>query len=118
MSFFSDLQMYARFAWGLRGFLSHTLSLEQAKAIVQRRMQEREKNFLRLARKGIFGYPKSPSLPLMKLAQCEMGDVEKMVEAQGLEETLRILQEAGAYVTFEEFKGRSGPSFGEEKFSA
>ena len=98
--------MYGRFAWGLRGFLRHPITLEEAKAIVQRRMAEREENFLRLVRKGIFGYPKSPYLPLLKLAQCEMGDIENMVEAEGLEKTLRALREAGVYVTFEEFKGR------------
>jgi hypothetical protein len=79
--------MYGRFAWGLRGFLKHTLTLEEAKAIIKKRMEEREINFLRLVRKGIFGYPKSPYLPLMKLAQCEMGDIENMVKTKGLEGT-------------------------------
>jgi len=57
-------------------------------------------------KKGIFGYPKSPYLPLMKLAQCEMGDIENMVKTKGLEGTLHALREAGVYVTFEEFKCR------------
>ena len=98
--------MYTRFAWGLRGFLKHTLALEEAKAIIKRRMEEREINFLRLVRRGIFGYPKSPYLPLMKLAQCEMGDIENMVKTKGLEGTLKALRKAGVYITFEEFKGR------------
>ena len=106
MNILADLKMYGRFAWGLRGFLRHTISLEEAKAIVQKRMAEREENFLRLVRKGIFGYPKSPCLPLLKLARCEMGDIENMVRDKGLEGTLRALREAGVYVTFDEFKGR------------
>jgi hypothetical protein len=106
MTILSDLKMYGRFVWGLRGFLKHTLTLEEAKAIVKRRMEERETNFLRLVRRGIFGYPKSPYLPLMKMAQCEMGDIENMVRDKGLEDTLRTLREAGVYVSFEEFKGR------------
>jgi hypothetical protein len=106
MKILSDLKMYGRFAWGLPGFLRHPITLEEAKAIVQRRMAEREENFLRLVRKGIFGYPKSPYLPLLKLAQCEMGDIEQMVKRKGLEDTLRALREGGVYVTFEEFKGR------------
>jgi len=57
-------------------------------------------------RRGIFGYPKSPYLPLLKLARCEMGDIENMVRAKGLEGTLQALREAGVYITFEEFKGR------------
>ena len=106
MSILADMKMYGRFAWGLRGFLKHTLTLEEAKAIIKKRMEERETNFIRLVRKGIFGYPKSPYLPLMKLAQCEMGDIENMVKAKGLEGTLKALREEGVYITFEEFKGR------------
>lgn len=106
MSFLDDIKMYVRFAWGLRGFLRHTITLEEAKAIVRRRLAEREVNFLRLAEKGIFGYPRSPYLPLLKLAQVELGDIQNMVQDKGLEGTLRALREAGVYVTFEEFKGR------------
>ena len=106
MNILSDLKMYGRFIWGLRGFLKQTLTLEEAKAIIKKRMEERETNFLRLVRRGIFGYPKSPYLPLLKLAQCEMGDIENMVRAKGLEGTLQALREAGVYITFEEFKGR------------
>ena len=106
MSLLGDTKMYGRFVWSLRGFLFRTISLEEARAIIQRRMEERGKNFLSIVEKGIFGYPKSPYLPLMKLAQCEMGDIEKMVKTKGLEGTLKALQEAGVYVSFEEFKGR------------
>jgi hypothetical protein len=106
MSVLGDLKMYGRFAWGLRGFLRQTITLEEAKAIVQQRMAEREGNFLRLVEKGIFGYPRSPYLPLLKLAQVELGDIKNMVRDKGLEETLRALREAGVYVSFEEFKGR------------
>ncbi len=106
MTLLADLKMYTRFAWGLRGFLHHTISLEEAIAIVRQRIAEREVNFLRLVRKGIFGYPKSPYLPLLKLARCEMGDIENMVRDKGLEGTLMALREAGVYVTYEEFKGR------------
>jgi len=67
----ADLKMYSRFAWGLRGFLRQTVTLEQAKAIVRQRMAEREANFLRLVERGIFNYPRSPYLPLLKLAHVE-----------------------------------------------
>jgi hypothetical protein len=106
MSLLADMKMYGRFAWGLRGFLRHTITLEEAKAIVRQRMAERETNFLRLIEKGIFGYQRSPYLPLLKLAQVELGDIQNMVRAKGLEDTLRALREAGVYITFEEFKGR------------
>ena len=106
MTILADIKMYSRFALGLRGFLRHTISLEEAKAIVQKRMAEREENFLRLVKKGIFDYLKSPYLPLLKLARVEFGDIEQMVKRKGLEDTLRTLREAGVYITFEEFKGR------------
>jgi hypothetical protein len=102
----ADLEMYFRFAWGLRGFLRQTITLEEAKAIVQQRLAERESNFLRLVERGIFGYPRSPYLPLLRLAQVELGDIQSMVRHKGLEDTLRALRRAGVYVTFEEFKGR------------
>jgi len=107
MPFLDDLKMYTRFVWGLKKFLRHTITLKEAKEIVKKRLEDREANFLRLVRKGIFGYPKSPYLPLLKLAQCEIGDIENMVHKRGLENTLRSLREAGVFVTFEEFKGRA-----------
>jgi hypothetical protein len=106
MSILGDMKMYARFAWGLRGFLRRTITLDEARETIRRRLAEREANFLRLVEKGIFGYPRSPYLPLLKMAGCELGDIQNMVRAKGLEETLCSLRAAGVYVSFEEFKGR------------
>jgi hypothetical protein len=106
MGLAADLKMYARFALGLRGFLRHTMTLEEARAIVQRRLEERESNFLRMVEKGIYGYPRSPYLPLLRLAGAEAGDIKNMARNKGLEDTLRALKEEGVYVTFEEYKGR------------
>ncbi len=61
---------------------------------------------MRLVERGIFGYRKSPYLPLLKQAACEMSDIQDLVRTRGLESTLLALREAGVYVTFEEFKGR------------
>lgn len=106
MGALADLKMYARFAWGLRGFLRRRLSLDEAIAFVKRRIAEREMAFLRLVERGIYGYPHSPYLPLLQLARCEFGDVQTMLGSRGLEATLLALREAGVYITFEEFKGR------------
>lgn len=105
MRMLDDLKMYWRFGWGLWGFLRHTISLEDAEAIVKQRLAKREANFLRLVERGIFGYSRSPYLPLLKLAGCEMGDIRHLVRDQGVEGTLMTLREAGVYITFEEFKG-------------
>ena len=102
-----DLRMYGRFAWGLRAFLRQPLSLEQAQASIRKRVAEREANFLRLMERGVFGHPRSPYRALLGLARCELGDLRLMVRSRGLEGTLRALRDAGVYVTFEEFKGRT-----------
>lgn len=106
MNLLRDAKMYGRFALGLRSFLRHPITLADAKAVVRSRLKDREANFLRLVEKGIFGYPRSPYLPLLKLAGCEMGDIRAMVHGQGLEKTLHVLRDAGVYVSFEELKGR------------
>lgn len=107
MKLLDSLQRYPRFAWKLREFLGHTISLEEARERVRRQMAEREANFLRLVEHGVFGYRRSPYLPLLKLAGCELGDVRGMIRSRGLEATLLALREGGVYVSFEEFKGRA-----------
>jgi hypothetical protein len=107
MSLYSDLKMFSRFARGLKSYLSHHITMEEAEAIVRERIGRREENFLRLVEKGIYGYRKSPYLPLLRMARVEIEDIRDMVQKQGLEKTLGALREAGVYVTFEEFKGRT-----------
>jgi hypothetical protein len=106
MTLLSEVRMYARFARGLPGFFRRTISLHEAQAGVRQRLAEREANFLRMVERGIFGHPRSPYLPLLRLARVERGDIRRMVRERGLEDTLRALRKSGVYVTFEEFKGR------------
>jgi len=107
MGFLGDLRMYARFGWQLPGFLKHVLTLEEARATVRQRLADRETNFLQLVEKGIFGYRRSPYRMLFDAVGCELGDVTRMIRSSGLEGTLRQLRQAGVFVTFEEFKGRT-----------
>ena len=106
MGLLSDIRMYARFTAGLPAFLRKKITLEEALAIIRKRLDEREENFLRLVRKGIYEYPRSPYLPLLKMAGCEYRDLEQSVKTKGLEPTLLTLKNEGVYVGFEEFKGR------------
>jgi hypothetical protein len=106
MSLMGDIKMYVRFAAGLRSFVHATMTQDEAKAIVRERLARREINFLRLIEKGVFGYARSPYLPLFKMAQANYGDIQKMVQQKGLDDTLGALRKAGVYVSFEEFKGR------------
>jgi hypothetical protein len=106
MSYFGEMKIWGQFLWGLRSFLQKTISLDEAKNIIQHRLEHRETNFLSWVEQGIYGYPRSPYLPMLELARCEMGDIRNMVQAKGLEKTLLALREAGVHVSFEEYKGR------------
>jgi len=99
--------MYGRFVLGLPGFLRRpAITVGEAKAAVRRDLDAREDNFLTLVRRGIYDYPRSPYLPLLKLAGCELSDIESSVRSKGIEPTLEELRRAGVYFTFEEYKGR------------
>ena len=102
----SDAVKYSRLAWDLRSFLHNNITLEQSKQVISTRLQNRDKNFLSLMRKGIYGNPKSPYLKLLKLAGCEIGDIESMVSKDGIEATLQKLLAEGVYLNWEEFKGK------------
>jgi len=103
---FNDAKMYARFAFGLHTFLRKKITLEEARAVLRNNLANREENFLRVLKRGIYGYSGSPYLPLLKWAGAEYGDVEKTIRQEGLSAALRKLRDEGVYITFEEFKGR------------
>ena len=101
------LRMYARFLRHLPGFVRAPITVEQARAAVERRLAEREAALLRFARGALLAAPRSPYPRLMRLAGCEPGDLDALVRDRGLEGALAELRAAGVYFTFEEFKGRA-----------
>lgn len=90
----------------MRSFFHDTITIEDAGRIVADQMERREANFLWMLENNVFGYDRSPYLPLFSMAGIEFEDVRRELEARGLEGTLRTLRDAGVYVTFEEVKGR------------
>jgi hypothetical protein len=98
--------MLYRFARGLGKFLRSPLSAEQCRAIVADSLAGRERNFLRLVRRAVYSYPASPYRRLLLWAGVDYGDFERMVLADGIEQTLERLYEAGVSVELDEFKGR------------
>jgi hypothetical protein len=101
------LRTFVAFPRALRRFRAGpTLTLKRARRIVRDRMARREENFLAMAERCIYGYARSPYVPLLRQAGCELGDLRRLVVSDGLEGALKSLREAGVYVTFEEFKGR------------
>lgn len=106
MRLVDHLKMFGRFAVGLPAHLRLRLTVEEAEATVRQRMAEREPNFLRVMRRGVYENARSPYFKLLGRAGCEYADLEQMVRDDGLEPTLERLADAGVYVSFEELKGR------------
>lgn len=102
----SNLLAYPRLFRSLARFLGRPVTLEQCKALIRQRLETREERFLQVVARYIYGYPRSPYLPLLRHAGCEYGDLQAMVRQRGLEGTLETLRDEGVYVSFEEFKGR------------
>jgi hypothetical protein len=107
---------FARLAWGLRQFLSSTLTIEETKTVVSARLQNRADNFLKLLKKGVYQYSESPYLQLLRISGCEYGDIEKLVREEGVEGALQKLYEAGIYLKWEEFKGKCEVTRGSQRF--
>src|SRR3989442_660573 len=102
----ADVRMGIRFLWKLPRFLHSPISLEQARTVLRERLERREVDFLALAKRAIYGNPRSPYLQLLALAGCEYGDLERLVNKDGVEGALGSLYRHGVFLTVDEFKGR------------
>ena len=105
MSLLGEARSYARFALGLPRYVRNPIALDEARAILRRRLEGREQNFLSGLDRVVFGFPGSPYLPLLRAAGCEIGDVRALVRQRGLESALESLRAAGVYLSAEEAKG-------------
>lgn len=105
MSVISDVLKYLRLTPGLRNFLRSTISLEESKQVITTRLRNRGRNFLSLVKEAIYQNPKSPYFKLLQMANCELGDIESLVNKGGIEATLQKLLTEGVYLSWEEFKG-------------
>ena len=88
-------QMYWRFARDLRKYLREPLTTEQSHQTIRQRLTEREKSLVSVVRRAIYDNEKSPYLKMLKMAGCEYGDFERMVLADGVENTLMNLYQSG-----------------------
>lgn len=101
----TSAQIFARYAWGLRGFLREPLTEAQCLERLRRGLAEREDRFLDVLARGVFARPGSPYRKLLEHAGAELGDVDRLVKSEGLEGALGQLHAAGVYVALEEFRG-------------
>jgi hypothetical protein len=106
MARLEDFALGARFVRGVATLWGRPLGLEQARAELRSRLERREGDFLGLMQRAVFAQPASPYRRLLELAGCEYGDLERLVQREGLEGALRALQRRGVYLTAEELKGR------------
>jgi hypothetical protein len=102
----SHIQKYFQAFFGLRNFLRDTLTLEQCKEIVKIRLEQRDKIFIDIVKREIYGNDRSPYLKLLELAGCEFDDFKSSVIKNGIEKTLETLRQSGVFLTYDEFKGR------------
>jgi phenylacetate-coenzyme A ligase PaaK-like adenylate-forming protein len=107
---------YGRFLGQLPFYLKNKISFDQAKKIIKNRLSNRNDNFLKLARFAIYQNKTSPYKNLLKFAGCEYADLENGVIRNGLEQTLLQLQEAGVWLSLDEFKGRKSIQRGNYEF--
>jgi hypothetical protein len=105
-SLLEDGAIGLRLLWRLPMALRRPISLEQARAILRRRLERREADFLALVCQAIYANPGSPYRQLLSLAGCEYGDLERLVGRDGLERALQVLYRGGVYLTVDELKGR------------
>jgi hypothetical protein len=101
-----DAVMGARLVGGLRTYLQTPLTLPGARTILRHRFENREADFLALAKDAVFAHRRSPYRALLRLAGCEYGDLERLVYREGVEGACRTLLREGVYLTVDEFKGR------------
>src|SRR5437764_14562859 len=86
--FLSELGGAARLLLLPRAYRRAQMHNAEASAILQTRLQRRQEDFLDLAEHTIYRHPSSPYYSLLRVAGCELGDLERLVRQQGLQDAL------------------------------
>jgi hypothetical protein len=89
----------------LPGFLRGSIDPEQARPALARRLAKRDATFLDVVRRTIYARPGSPYGRLLRHAGCESGDLERLVQRDGVEGALQAILAAGVYLTVAELRG-------------
>lgn len=97
---------FARFARGLGPFLRTQRTLEESRTVLRHQLATREASFLRMVDEGIRRNPDNPYQRLLDHAGVEPGDLDALVEEEGVEGALERLYDAGVYLTIAEARGR------------
>ena len=101
----NDLRSAARVLYRLPLLMRRRVIRDEAHRELRARLENRNANFLALAKRAIYQNPQSPYRRLLEFAGCEFADLEQSVQREGLEESLRLLFRKGVYLTVDEFRG-------------
>ena len=102
----SEIFTTVRFLGQVPAFLRRPFSDAEARALVRDRLSARDAGFLDLVRRTVYEQGDNPYRTLLREAGCELGDLARLVEGEGIEGALRELLRRGVYLTVAEFKGR------------
>jgi hypothetical protein len=104
------MKKYYRFVEGFRKFAKQRMSPDEAialaKSSIRKRVASRDENFLNFVEKGVFQYDRSPYLKLLEPKKIQFTDLKSWVAKDGIEGSLRTLENEGVYFTVDEFKGK------------
>lgn len=104
------------FARGLRGLVRHPVSLAEARSTVADEIRSRGERFLQGLDDLVWPHAQHPNRRLMDHAGIEPGDVRSLVADHGLEGALEALRDAGVYVAYDEYQGKTPARRGSATF--
>jgi hypothetical protein len=107
MALHDQMLLFARLARALPPYVRDRLTPAAAHAEITADLARRGKNLIRNLTDGVLAVPGSPYRALLAHAGVTAGDLEELVRIEGVEGTLERLHDAGAYVSLDEFKGRT-----------
>lgn len=96
------------FARMMRGCydLVRTKPAQDPQNLICEHLRNREANFLHLMQRTVFANPSNPYHRMFEWAGYSYGDLAEAIQADGLENTLSALRDAGVYLAHDEFKGK------------
>ena len=96
---------FLQHASGVRAFLRTPLTDAECLDRVQRGLANRDRALLAVIERGVFRHPGSPYRPLFEQAGIELGDLARLVDADGVDGALERLFDAGVRISVNEFRG-------------
>ena len=100
-----DVRTFPRYVTGLAKFLQ-PVTPEECRRRVGRQLERRAETFVEVLARAVYPSEQSAYRRLLEHAGIELGDVTRMVQERGVEDTLSVLHDAGVYISLEEFRGR------------